>query len=120
MRALSLHRPGQAEIVELRRPEPRGGELLLKVEMVGLCGTDLNSFRGTNPLVSYPRVIGHEIAATIVESSARFAAGTRVTVSPYTSCGACSSCVSGRVNACKSNQTFGVQRDGALTEWITV
>lgn len=120
MRAVSLQEPGQAKVIELREPEQRPGELLLKVEMVGLCGTDLNSFRGKNPLVTFPRVIGHEIAATVVEGSLKLPAGTRVTVSPYTSCGACASCRSGRVNACRSNQTFGVQRDGALTEWISV
>jgi threonine dehydrogenase-like Zn-dependent dehydrogenase len=120
MRAVALRGPGQAEVIELAEPEQRSGELLLKVEMVGLCGTDLNSFRGKNPLVTFPRVIGHEIAATVVKGSAKIPAGTRVTVSPYTSCGVCASCRSGRVNACKSNQTFGVQRDGALTEWISV
>ena len=88
--------------------------------MVGLCGTDLNSFRGKNPLVTYPRIIGHEIAATVIEGSSAIPPGTRVTVSPYTSCGSCASCLRGRFNACQGNQTFGVQRDGALTEWIAV
>ena len=120
MRAVSLQGPGHAEVVDLREPVRRAGELLLRVEMVGLCGTDLNSFRGRNPLVSFPRVIGHEIAATVVEGSASVPAGTRVTVSPYTSCGVCASCLSSRFNACRDNQTFGVQRDGAMTEWISV
>jgi len=120
MRAVSLQRPGYAKLVDLREPAQRPGELLLRVEMVGLCGTDLNSFRGRNPLVSFPRVIGHEIAATVVEGSANVPAGTRVTVSPYTNCGVCASCLSGRFNACKDNQTFGVQRDGAMTEWLSV
>ncbi len=120
MRAVSLVAAGDVRIVDTREPHRHPGELLLKVEMVGLCGTDLNSFRGRNPLVSYPRVIGHEIAATVVEGSPSVAAGTHVTVSPYTSCGQCASCRRGRHNACQSNQTFGVQRDGALTEWISV
>jgi len=120
MRAVSLAGPGQAGVVDIHEPERRSGELLLKVEMVGLCGTDLNSFRGRNPLVSFPRVIGHEISATVAEGSSRIPAGTRVTVSPYTSCGMCASCLAGRVNACRSNQTLGVQRDGALTEWISI
>ncbi len=120
MRAVSLQGPGRAEVIDFREPKQNSGELLLKVEMVGLCGTDLNSFRGRNPLVTFPRVIGHEIAATVVQGSANVPAGARVTVSPYTNCGVCAACLSGRVNACKSNQTFGVQRDGALTEWISV
>jgi threonine dehydrogenase-like Zn-dependent dehydrogenase len=120
MKALSLVAAGEARVIDVQEPEHHSGELLLRVEMVGLCGTDLNSFRGRNPLVSYPRVIGHEIAATVVKGSAAVKEGTRVTVSPYTSCGQCASCRRGRMNACQNNQTFGVQRDGALTEWITV
>jgi threonine dehydrogenase-like Zn-dependent dehydrogenase len=120
MKAVSLTAPGEASVIEIDEVGKHGGDLLLQVEMVGLCGTDLNSFRGLNPLVNYPRVIGHEISATVVEGTARVPAGTRVTVSPYTSCGRCASCRRGRPNACQNNQTFGVQRDGALTEWIRV
>jgi threonine dehydrogenase-like Zn-dependent dehydrogenase len=120
VKALSLIGTGEARVVEVPEPQRLPGELLLKVEMVGLCGTDLNSFRGRNPLITYPRVIGHEIAATVVEGSAAIPAGIHVTVSPYTSCGLCASCRRGRSNACQNNQTFGVQRDGALTQWISV
>jgi threonine dehydrogenase-like Zn-dependent dehydrogenase len=88
--------------------------------MVGLCGSDLNSFRGANPLVTYPRIIGHEIGATVLQGSASLTAGTKVTVSPYTHCGCCASCRRGRVNACQFNQTYGVQRDGAMTELLRV
>ncbi len=91
--------------------------------MVGLCGSDLNTFRGKNPLVTFPRIPGHEIAATIEEVPAgehRLAPGMDVTLLPYTSCGACPSCQRGRANACQFNQTLGVQRDGALTEFIHV
>jgi threonine dehydrogenase-like Zn-dependent dehydrogenase len=88
--------------------------------MVGLCGSDLNSYRGNNPMVSYPRILGHEIAGTVVEGSSLYAPGTRVTVSPYTHCGTCAACIRGRFNACQFNETFGVQRDGALVEWLRV
>ena len=120
MRALSLVEVGDARVTEIAEPGWTPGNLLLKVEMVGLCGTDLNSFRGKNPLVTYPRVLGHEIAATVVHGSAKVPAGTRVTVSPYTHCGVCPSCRNGRYNACRDNQTLGVQRDGALTRWLSV
>jgi threonine dehydrogenase-like Zn-dependent dehydrogenase len=96
-------------------------EVLLQVRMVGLCGSDLNSYRGRNPLVSYPRIPGHEVAATVVETNARFPqwpAGTQVTLSPYSNCGKCAACLCGCANACQVNQTLGVQRDGALTEFI--
>jgi threonine dehydrogenase-like Zn-dependent dehydrogenase len=120
LKAVSLVSAGDARVIDTPEPRKRQGDLVLKVEMVGLCGTDLNSFRGRNPLVTYPRILGHEIAATVLEGSAAVPVGTRVTVSPYTSCGSCSSCRRSRPNACEHNQTFGVQRDGALTEIITV
>ncbi len=120
MKALSLLDAGEARIVDIPEPREATPNLLLKIEMVGLCGSDLNSFRGRNPLVTYPRVLGHEIAATVVEGTTQLVAGTRVTVSPYTSCGECSSCRRGRENACRYNETFGVQRDGAITEYLSV
>jgi threonine dehydrogenase-like Zn-dependent dehydrogenase len=120
MKAVALTRPGQIEVKDIAEPSPQPGELLLRVEMVGLCGTDLNSYRGKNPLVTFPRVIGHEIAATVLEGTLAVPAGTRVTVSPYTACGHCAACRRGRVNACQFNQTFGVQRDGAMTELLSV
>jgi threonine dehydrogenase-like Zn-dependent dehydrogenase len=120
MKALSLLSAGHVQVVDIAEPQRTVGDVLLKVEMIGLCGTDLNSFRGRNPLVSYPRVLGHEIAATVLDGTPAVPAGTRVTVSPYTSCGLCPSCRRGRQNACRDNQTFGVQRDGAITERISV
>ena len=124
MRALQVVRPGKVEVVNLAPPVPKDGEVLLRVRMVGMCGSDLNTFRGKNPLVSYPRILGHEIAAT-VETNANgpksvIAAGTNVTLSPYTSCGHCSSCRKGFPNACEFNQTLGVQRDGAMAEFVAV
>jgi len=120
MKALSLLGEGRVEITDIAEPTLNKGDLLLKVEMVGLCGSDLNSFRGRNPLITYPRVLGHEIAATVLEGNATVVAGTHVTVSPYTGCGKCPSCRRGRENACRYNETFGVQRDGAITERLAV
>jgi len=87
MKAVVLRGPGEIAIED--RPEPlvAEGSVLLKVDMIGLCGSDLNSYRGKNPMVSFPRIPGHEISATVVEGAA-VAAGTQVTLSPYTSCGA--------------------------------
>jgi len=124
MRALYIRKPLEAEIGEKDPPALTPGEVLLRVRFVGMCGSDLSSYRGKNPLVAYPRIPGHEIAATIEAVGEgvpeKFQAGLAVTLSPYTSCGQCASCRRGRPNACKSNQTLGVQRDGALTEFITV
>jgi len=123
MKAVFIRQPGDAGIGQVPTPENSGEHLMLQVRMVGLCGSDLNSFRGKNPLVSFPRIPGHEVAATIVSGSqtdSRLATGVNVTMSPYTSCGKCASCRRGRPNACQFNQTLGVQRDGALTEFISM
>ena len=121
MKALVIRKPGEARIEKVPERVLINGNLLLKVRMVGLCGSDLNSFRGKNPLVTFPRIPGHEVAATIVSghsSNPALAAGVNVAVSPYISCGECASCKRGRSNACQFNQTLGVQRDGALSEFI--
>jgi threonine dehydrogenase-like Zn-dependent dehydrogenase len=114
MKALVLEGPGKAVLKRIEAPRNIGAdEILLQVRLVGLCGSDLNSYRGRNPMVSYPRILGHEIAATVAELNAKhpeWQPGTRVTLSPYTNCGKCASCLRGRPNACQFNQTLGVQR----------
>lgn len=115
--------PHEVRVEEIAQPHREPNQLLLQVRLVGMCGSDLNTFRGKNPLVSYPRILGHEIAATVIEappSGSKVPVGANVTVSPYTSCGRCASCLNGRPNACRFNETLGVQRDGALTEFISV
>ncbi len=124
MKALVLEEPGKAVLKRIEEPIVAGqDEILLQVRMVGLCGSDLNSYRGRNPMVSYPRIPGHEVSATVADlnsNHAEWQPGTPVTLSPYTNCGRCASCLRGRPNACQFNQTLGVQRDGALTEFIAV
>lgn len=123
MKALVMRGPGSIQIEDVPLPVRKPGEALLRVRYIGLCGTDLNSYRGRNPLISYPRIPGHEIAATIEEideGNAEFSVGMDVTLSPYTNCGTCSACRNSRGNACQFNQTLGVQRDGALAEYISV
>ena len=124
MKALVITEPGKTGYIERPNPRPKPGEVLLEVKRLGYCGSDLNSFRGFNPLVTYPRIPGHEIGAVIAEVTSgvppKFKVGLETTVLPYTTCGVCPSCRSGRVNACRSNQTLGVQRDGAFTEYLCV
>jgi len=123
MRALAIDAPGSARVVERARPVPGAGEALVRVKRAGLCGTDLSTFLGKNPLVTYPRVIGHEIAGIIEaigDGVAGWPAGAAVTLSPYKHCGACAACRHARPNACRNNQTLGVQREGALAEFAVV
>lgn len=111
-----------SRIDDLPIPSPGQGEVLLRTRLVGMCGSDLNTFRGKNPMVSYPRIPGHEIAATIETAGPgvpdQFRPGIDVTVSPYTNCRKCASCRRNRPNACEFNQTLGVQRDGAMAGYF--
>ncbi len=123
MKALEITAPGEFRLADLPTPTPAAGEVLLRVRTVGFCGSDLNTFRGLNPLVSYPRVPGHEIAATIEQLGDGvdgWAVGESVLVFPYSECGSCSSCRSGRPNCCRYNQTLGVQREGAMSEFFAI
>lgn len=125
MKAVAIDAPRSIGPVEIADPSPlEAHEVLLQIEVIGYCGSDLNTFRGLNPLVQYPRVPGHEIGARIVECGSavpeNWQPGMQVTCLPYTNCGQCAACRSGRFNACKNNQTLGVQREGALTEYIKV
>jgi 2-desacetyl-2-hydroxyethyl bacteriochlorophyllide A dehydrogenase len=124
MKAVRILEPYKTELIDIAEPEVGDEDVLIKVKALGLCGSDLTSYRGKNPLVSYPRIPGHEIAGEIARMGgnvpANFSAGLPVTVSPYTVCGNCSACSKGRVNCCRYNQTMGVQRDGAASEYISV
>lgn len=124
MQALFITGPGETILGQIPAPFIAAGHVLLRTRIVGMCGSDLNTFRGKNPMVTYPRIPGHEIAATIQETGhgvpPQFHPGVDVTVSPYTSCGKCSACLRGRVNACKSNETLGIQRDGGMAEFFLV
>jgi threonine dehydrogenase-like Zn-dependent dehydrogenase len=122
MKAITLVEPGQVEIVDLPEPTLGSQDVMIEIRYVGLCGSDLNAYRGRSPLVTYPRVLGHEVGGAIAAAGqdvpSHLATGARVTLSPYSHCGSCLACRTGRTNACPHNQTLGVQRDGALTERI--
>lgn len=124
MKAIQITAPEAMRLVEVQRPTPKSGEVLLKIKYVGFCGSDLNTFRGANPMVKLPIIPGHEVGAVIEEVGedvpVQFAKGMSVTLNPYTNCGKCASCRNGRVNACEHNQTFGVQRDGSMCEYLAL
>ena len=106
------------------RPMPRRapGEVLLRIRRIGVCGTDYHIYAGRQPFLSYPRVIGHELAGEVVEADAGspFVAGQVVTINPYLSCGTCIACRKGRENCCMTIQVLGVHRDGGMCEYLSV
>lgn len=124
MKTIAILGERKVALIEREKPVVKAGEVLVKIKYVGFCGSDLNTFSGKNPMVKLPVVPGHEIGA-VIEAAGEgvpesFQPGTACTVNPYTSCGHCPSCRNGRPNACQFNQTFGVQRDGAMCEFIAV
>jgi threonine dehydrogenase-like Zn-dependent dehydrogenase len=122
MKALFLTQVGKSEVFEIDKPIPKSGEVLLKVEMVGFCGGDMNGFKGLFPLQEYPNILGHEVGAVIEELGegvpSHLRIGSKVTLYPYLACGTCVACRKGRPNACKTNKTMGVRRPGAMTRYI--
>ncbi len=124
MKALVIDGIGRSSLREVGDDAPGAGEVLLDIQVVGLCGSDLNTFTGANPLVQLPRIPGHEISAVIrgrgrgIDPS--LTEGRRVIVMPYTACGECAACRAGRPNACRYNRTLGVQQDGGLRQRLVV
>ncbi len=98
------------------------GHALLKIKQIGICGTDLHAFTGTQPYFNYPRILGHEVAAEFIaaDGPADFVTGEAVTFLPYVNCGHCIACRSGKPNCCVSMQVIGVHVDGGMAEYISV
>ena len=124
MKAIQISEPSVMKVIDIAEPKMGDDEVLLKMKYVGFCGSDLNTFRGGNPMVKMPVVPGHEVGAEIVSVGKNVPEGLKpgmvVTVNPYTNCGKCASCRNGRVNACEHNETLGVQRWGAMCEYIAL
>ena len=122
MKAVCIEKPGTIYVKDTARPVPKENEALIRVRCAGICGSDLGAFRGTNGLVSYPRVIGHEIAGEILsipDNPKGLKAGDRVVVDPYLYCGHCYPCSIGRTNCCDDLKVLGVMVEGGMTEEIT-
>ena len=120
MKAINIKGERQIGLVVMDEPVPGADEVLVRLEYVGFCGSDLNTYLGRNPMVKLPVIPGHEIGAVVEKVGEAvpeiIRPGMTVTVNPYTNCGKCPSCRNGRVNACQFNETLGVQRNGAMRE----
>ena len=123
MKAALCVEPGRLEIVEREpAPRPEAGEARIAISHVGICGTDYHIFEGKHPFLEYPRVMGHEISATVVEAGegVDLPAGMKVIVNPYIACGTCIACRKDKPNCCTNIRVLGVHSDGAMCEEITV
>lgn len=121
MKTLICLQPGQFAYQETAFPELQANHSLLKIRRVGICGTDLHAFQGTQPYFSYPRILGHELAAEILATDdPHLKVGEFVTVIPYVNCGKCDACMANKSNCCECIQVLGVHTDGGMREQIVV
>lgn len=114
--------PGHFEFREAAVPEAGAGMARIRLKRVGICGTDLHAFEGTQPFFSYPRILGHELSGELTDTGGAggFEPGELVTIIPYFSCGTCIACRSGKPNCCVNINVFGVHIDGGMREEIVV
>jgi propanol-preferring alcohol dehydrogenase len=125
MKAMVLREYNQPLVLEERSlRDPAGSEVLLRVRAAGVCGTDLKLFRGKNPRLKLPLVLGHEFAGEVAavgpEVSLR-RVGERAVVYMYMTCGQCEACLTGRENLCANRRGFfGFDRDGGFAEYVLV
>ena len=123
MKYIVCKQPGTFLLKEKNAPIRNAGEALLQITRVGICGTDLHAFAGNQPFFTYPRILGHELAATVIEiepNQTGIQAGDKVVIMPYISCQKCVACRNGKTNCCTNIQVLGVHTDGGMQEQITV
>ena len=123
MKTLVCTEPGNLEYEERDQPELKPGYALIKIKRIGICGTDLHAFEGTQPLFTYPRVLGHELAGELIaanDAPPGFEPGQAVTFIPYFNCQVCIACRMGKPNCCTQIQVCGVHTDGGMAEYLQV
>ena len=123
MVSIVVREPRALEVESANVPEPKAGEVVVKVRRAGICGSDVHILHGSNPFAVYPRVIGHEFAGEVFSLGAGVTGirvGDRVVVDPVLSCGDCYPCRIGRSNVCANLQVMGVHRDGGFRDYAAV
>lgn len=123
MKYIVCEKPGEFILKEKPAPQVQPGEALLKINQVGICGTDLHAYAGNQAFFQYPRILGHELAAEIVEvddNEQGLSNGDKVIIMPYISCGKCIACRNGKTNCCIDISVLGVHSDGGMQEFISV
>ncbi len=122
MYAIKYDGPRKVQCVEIDKPQAGENEALIKVRSAGICGSDIGAFRSTNGLVTYPRIIGHEVAGEILSipehNKKGLKAGDHVIVDPYLYCGSCYPCSIGRTNCCTDLKVLGVHAEGGMSEYF--
>ncbi|MEG1891395.1 MAG: alcohol dehydrogenase catalytic domain-containing protein [Clostridia bacterium] len=115
--------PGQIEFHELPTPQPTLGQVLVRMRVIGICGSDIHVYHGKHPFTSYPVTQGHEVSgevAALGEGVTGLVVGQRVTIEPQVVCGECYPCRHGKYNLCESLKVMGFQTTGAASEYFAV
>ena len=123
MKAAVCTAPGKIVIRDVPKPVPGPGEVLVKVKSVGVCGSDVDGYRGQHPMIGYPIILGHECSGTIAEVGRGVAAsrvGEPVVVEPFFTCDACAFCLQGTYNFCAELKIIGHQVAGAYAEYVLI
>jgi 2-desacetyl-2-hydroxyethyl bacteriochlorophyllide A dehydrogenase len=122
MKTLVCTTPGQFDYQQDVKPAAAPGRAIIQIKRIGICGTDLHAFEGTQPFFNYPRILGHELAGELVEADGApdFTPGEVVTFIPYFNCGTCIACRAGKTNCCVNLQVSGVHIDGGMVEYLSV
>lgn len=121
MQALICSSPFNFEYADIEYPKVEPGYSIIRIKRIGICGTDLHAFEGTQPYFNYPRILGHELAGEFVEGDAEgFITGEPVTIIPYFHCGECIACRNGKTNCCVHMKVCGVHVDGGMVEYLKV
>lgn len=122
MKVLICETPGKLVYSEREMPSLKNNESLVRIKRIGICGTDLHAFDGTQPYFSYPRILGHELSCEIIDANGApgFEDGEVVTAIPYLNCGVCIACRSEKPNCCVKMNVLGVHIDGGMTEYLNL
>ena len=122
MKALVCIKPGEFAYREIDAPLATPGQAIIKIKRIGICGTDLHAFEGTQPYFEYPRILGHELSGDLVDfdKAPGFVPGEAVTILPYFNCGVCVACRNGKPNCCVTIKVCGVHIDGGMVEYLSV
>lgn len=114
--------PRELKLEQRPKPSRADGEVLVRIRRIGVCGTDMHIFTGNQPYLSYPRVMGHELAGEVDEApeGSGLAPGDPVYIIPYIACGTCIACRKGKPNCCTRIGVLGVHRDGGLAQYLSV
>ena len=122
MKSLICKQPYQFEYADINAPELKPDHAIIKIKRIGICGTDLHAYEGTQPYFNYPRILGHELSGDLIDldNADGFVPGDVVTIIPYFNCGTCVACRNNKPNCCVNIQVCGVHVDGGMVEYFSV